>query len=277
VPYPVAACRNRNFGVSAFNPAAVTSATLRFWLDGDDLTTLFQDSAGTTPVTALDNPVGRWNSKVGSLFVVQGTAGSRPLLKAVSGGVGRGVQFNGIGHYLTGAAASDLAFMHQSPGGFTLLAVGAFTDTDNATLTTLFDSTDFDNAKIGVGLNIRDDGANVGHNYSWVGKAGGTPMNWTLDTNDNAHDTNMLTLLWAWQHGFSGNDGIFRFDGAATYSGESSTTAGTGDATSAYRIGANSGASPSRFFKFTMRHLLIYEGRASADDITALEAWAATQ
>jgi len=56
------------------------------WLDSSDLTTLFQNSTGTTPVTAAGQPVGRWNNKIagqGTLFnVVQATTAARPLLEA---------------------------------------------------------------------------------------------------------------------------------------------------------------------------------------------------
>lgn len=45
------------------------------WFDATDITTLFQDAAGTVPVTAGGDPVGRWVSKGGS---VSGTYASIP-------------------------------------------------------------------------------------------------------------------------------------------------------------------------------------------------------
>ena len=52
----------------------------KVWYDLSDLTTLFQDSAGTTPVTALGQPIGRILDKSGAgNLAVQVTAGSRPL------------------------------------------------------------------------------------------------------------------------------------------------------------------------------------------------------
>ena len=51
-----------------------------FWLDASDRSTLFQDSAGTTPVTALGDPVGRWIDKSGrGNHFVQTTSGARPV------------------------------------------------------------------------------------------------------------------------------------------------------------------------------------------------------
>lgn len=48
--------------------------------DPTDLSSLFQDTAGSTPVTAHTDPVGRMNDKSPNGWnVIQGTAGSRPL------------------------------------------------------------------------------------------------------------------------------------------------------------------------------------------------------
>ena len=45
--------------IGGFNPRAILAgSTALFWLDPSDLTTLFQDAAGTTPVTAPGQPVG---------------------------------------------------------------------------------------------------------------------------------------------------------------------------------------------------------------------------
>lgn len=53
------------------------------WYDPSDLTTLFQDSAGTTPVTAVQQPVGRMLDKSGrGNHAFQTTSASRPVLSA---------------------------------------------------------------------------------------------------------------------------------------------------------------------------------------------------
>ena len=53
------------------------------WYDPSDLTTLFQDAAGTTPVTAVEQPVGRMLDKSGNgAHATQATATSRPVLSA---------------------------------------------------------------------------------------------------------------------------------------------------------------------------------------------------
>lgn len=52
------------------------------WYDPSDLATMFQDAAGTIPVTAVGQPVGRINDKSGrGNHATQSTAASRPLLQ----------------------------------------------------------------------------------------------------------------------------------------------------------------------------------------------------
>lgn len=66
--------------VSGFSPTQL--AGLSLWYDISDLTTLFQDAAGTTPVTADGDPVGRINDKSGnSFYCSQSTASARPTYK----------------------------------------------------------------------------------------------------------------------------------------------------------------------------------------------------
>ena len=52
------------------------------WYDPNDLSTLFQDSAGTTPVTAIGDPVGKMLDKSGNnRHMIQATAAARPILR----------------------------------------------------------------------------------------------------------------------------------------------------------------------------------------------------
>ena len=54
-----------------------------FWYDPSDMATLYQDSAGTTPVTALEQPVGKILDKSGrGNHLIQPTATSRAVLSA---------------------------------------------------------------------------------------------------------------------------------------------------------------------------------------------------
>lgn len=71
---------------SAFSPASLFAAGEQgAWYDPSDLTTLFQDSAGTTPVTLspMEQPVGLMRDKSGrNNHAFQATTTNRPLLSA---------------------------------------------------------------------------------------------------------------------------------------------------------------------------------------------------
>lgn len=76
------------------------------WYAPSDLATLTQDAAGTTPVTAVDQPVGRRLDKSGrGNHASQSTPGARPLFAA-----GSGEKFDGIDdHTLTAAGGGGSA------------------------------------------------------------------------------------------------------------------------------------------------------------------------
>ena len=70
--------------IGGFNPRAILAgSTALVWLDPSDLTTLFQDAAGTTPVTAPGQPVGRILDKSGNGFHATASGTSRPTYGVV--------------------------------------------------------------------------------------------------------------------------------------------------------------------------------------------------
>lgn len=73
---------------SAFSPTSLFAAGEQgAWYDPSDLSTLFQDSAGTTPVTAVDQPVGLMRDKSGrGNHASQTGETSRPLLQQDASG-----------------------------------------------------------------------------------------------------------------------------------------------------------------------------------------------
>lgn len=75
-------------GVGAFSPAALfASGEVGAWYDPSDLTTLFQDVAGTTPVTTPGQTVARINDKSGrGNHATQGIFTSQPKYQIDGGG-----------------------------------------------------------------------------------------------------------------------------------------------------------------------------------------------
>ena len=83
-------------GATSFTPASLfASGEQGVWYDPSDMSTMFQDSAGTIPVTAAGQPVGKILDKSGrGNHASQATAAKRPLLQT-SGGLWY-LQFDGV-------------------------------------------------------------------------------------------------------------------------------------------------------------------------------------
>ena len=82
--------------------AALTA--LAAWYDPSDLSTMFQDAAGTTPVTAAGQPVGLILDKSGNgHHASQTTSTARPLFQIDGSGHGHLV-FDGVDDYLSTSA-----------------------------------------------------------------------------------------------------------------------------------------------------------------------------
>jgi hypothetical protein len=108
--------------LSTFRPFDVPGCEL--WFDGGDYRTMFQNTAGTTPITAAGQSVACWKDKIRNISVtdtgISGRASVAPT--AVSGG---GLLFNNVstsptsttqslGAYLTGAT-NQTAFLFRMP------------------------------------------------------------------------------------------------------------------------------------------------------------------
>lgn len=72
----------------------------------NDISTMYQDSAGTTPVTAVDDHVALWQDQGNSNDASQSTAGNRPLLKQA--GDKYYLHFDGIDDNLSALTAVTL-------------------------------------------------------------------------------------------------------------------------------------------------------------------------
>lgn len=70
----------------SFTVSGLFAGTAGGWYDPSDLSSMFQDTAGTVPVAADGDPVGRINDKSGNgKHLLQATAGARPLYKTLGG------------------------------------------------------------------------------------------------------------------------------------------------------------------------------------------------
>jgi len=94
-----------------FTPADVfASSEQGAWYDPSDLSTLFQDSAGTTPVTASGQPVGKMLDRSGNgNHATQAIAAARPIYTEGSGLAW--LAFDGVGDFMS---VADVSGMRQS-------------------------------------------------------------------------------------------------------------------------------------------------------------------
>lgn len=86
------------------------------WYDPSDLSTLFQDAAGTAPVTGVEQPVGLMLDKSGrGNHASQPTTTARPILRATSGGSGLlyYLDFDGVDDFMD-AGTLDFSAATQS-------------------------------------------------------------------------------------------------------------------------------------------------------------------
>ena len=75
----------RAFSPPQFLPSSLFGASDQgYWYDNQDLTTMFQDTAGTVPVTAVEQPVALQLDKSGkgNHRIVPGPTTSRPILRS---------------------------------------------------------------------------------------------------------------------------------------------------------------------------------------------------
>jgi hypothetical protein len=95
-------------GYAAINPAALFAlGEAGAWYDPSDLSTLWQDTAGTVPAVVGD-PVGRIDDKSGNaLHMTQGTAAARPTLRQDAGG-GYYLERDGSDDYMATASSLTL-------------------------------------------------------------------------------------------------------------------------------------------------------------------------
>lgn len=97
--------------VSIWTPAQLfQGGEIGWWFDGSDLSTMFQDAAGTVPVTAVGQTVGLWKNKINQpLFnLSQATSAARPVLQAINSSTG--LRFDGIDDRLAGNSSVTVSY-----------------------------------------------------------------------------------------------------------------------------------------------------------------------
>ena len=94
-------------GVAPATPVSILGANLKMWINFSDFATLYQDSAGTTPVTATGQQVGKAMDQSGNgNHIIQSTSAKRGLVSATYPGC---VTLDGVDDNYYTASTLDLS------------------------------------------------------------------------------------------------------------------------------------------------------------------------
>ena len=110
----------KKWGITVPTSPAFTGLSL--WLDASDTTTLFQNTAGTTPVTADGQSVACWKDKSGNGYLfTQATSGNQPTFKTAVMNGQNTLRWNGTSQYLQ--SSTTLPFFSTPSSGGTFFFV----------------------------------------------------------------------------------------------------------------------------------------------------------
>ena len=113
---------SRKWGITIPSTNSITSTACQVWLDASDTTTLFQNTAGTTPVTADGQSVACWKDKSSNAYTfTQATGANQPTFKTSVFSGNNALRWNGTSQYLT--SSTTLPFFKTTTSGGTFFFV----------------------------------------------------------------------------------------------------------------------------------------------------------
>lgn len=214
-------------------------ASLYFWGDFNDTATLWQDAAGTTPVTTTGDPIGRvTDHNGGAVVLTQATAGSKPA-------------------YTTNVLNGEAVSRHNSD-----TLVGAFGEilTQPLTLVAV--------ANIGGSSQYVMDGDDTTRRVALYVPSGGK---YGMFAGSNFESTITRNGNFALMVG--------RFNGASSYmraNGREAIGNPGANSLDGLRLGSRWDAGAAMLVG-DIRHVFVFNGLLSADDLSRLEGWLRTE
>jgi hypothetical protein len=240
--------------IASFNPLSLfVSGEQGVWYDPSDFANMFQDSAGTTPVTAVGQPVGKILDKSGrGNHALQATTANRPVLQ--QDGAGRYyLAFNGTNSSLATAGNVDLTGTAQVS---VFAGVRKLSDAARGLLVEL------GNALTSNGFQINAPSAAATSNYTFL-SAGSTQITATA-TPFAAPLTSVITG----QGDIAAPSNTIRVNGAQVASNPASQGSGAFSNNPIY-IGARGGS--SLFFNGNLYGLIVRGATSNASQIARAE------
>lgn len=232
---------------AVFTPTSI--AGLQLWLDGSDITTLFTDSAKTTPVTSDGDVVGAWADKSGNgNDVLQTTTANKPLYKVNIKNNKSALLFDGISDYLVNAFTQL-----SQPYNVIIVAQMNASIVNNGVSAYLFDGNDVTNRN----LIFKD--------------ASGTPDCWSIYAGTPIQDGDCNSNWNVYFTLFSGVSSDLRINGTSVVSGDAGSNNLDG-----ITIACNY-LTTSIFFKGYIAEILIYDPSISDANRSLLENYLNTK
>jgi hypothetical protein len=250
---------NRGAG-GGFSPNALfASGEAGDWFDPSDLSRMWQDTAGTTPVTADGQTVARIDGQRGVVSLQQSDAAKRPAYKTSAGL--HWLQFDGTNDAFASAATLDLSGTDE-----VTVCAGVRKLSDAATGFVLETSVDSFSNNGAIFLSAPD---SLGDG-SYLAWSRGTTSRFAKTVGFTAPTTNLLTLLG----NISGDTITLRVDG--DQEAQDTSDQGTGNFGN-YTLFVGSRNQSILFFNGNIYFLLIRGALTSGADLTALEGFAAAK
>lgn len=245
------------------------------WWDPSDITTLFQDSAGTTAVTADGDPVGLVKDKSGNGRDLTASSTARPTYK-VSGSLAY-LSFNGSSNVMTASGtASTMKFLHSDVSTFCF--GGKFQNSSDPQVGAgLFGTNTGSSSKIGACFYYYDD-ATINNSARQFITNGGTPAV-VNNINNNTLTPNtehVLTVFGDPTNGTAANRGTIYIDnGSALQSNSITGTRSTSNSSYDLQVGAyGNNVSPSLIYVYG---LIMINATISEYNRQQLQRWMASK
>lgn len=224
-----------------------------FAYDFSDLSTMFQDTAGTIPVTAVDQLVARVNDLSGNgNHLIQSTSGSRPLLKKDSKGYY--LLFDGTSKTMQTSGTVDLS-------GLLLLTTFASLSRDRSTTEIIFETSSNYNLNAGA-MMLAFDTSLISFSFLGASAANYTLFNVSTTTGGVFTTTSNLTLS-------SNKITTFRKDGVSQAAADRVDSPSVPLTNQTLYVGARAGA--SYYLQTKFRALVCIGKTVTTTDIERLE------
>ncbi|HAC56811.1 MAG TPA: hypothetical protein DCF73_00500 [Rhodobiaceae bacterium] len=237
------------------------SGEIGVWYDPSDISTLFQDAAGTIPVTAYGQPVGRILDKSGNgIHATQSTSSARPLWQEDTNGK-PGLKFDAVNDFLVTSSINLSAVDSQ----FTCAGVRKLSDATTAILCEFGDAgTGGQNGNFSIAAPF-----NASNRFASFSE--GTAGNWATTTSFPAPVSAVVTA----QGKISSDTNILRINGVQV--AQNTGDQGTGNyGNHPLYIGCRGGS--SLWFNGFLHQLVIRGGALpDAAELAAVEAYFATK